>query len=53
MKKCPWKFAKEKHREKRVSKKQQKRLFKNMGQLQRCTTHSGTIRRKRKKKINI
>lgn len=50
MKKCQWKSAKEKHREKkRVLKNQQKRLFKNMGQLQRCTTPSGTKKKKEKK----
>lgn len=54
MKSCQWKSAEEKCREKKVKKKkQQKRIFKNMGQLQRCTTHNGTIRRRKRKKINI
>lgn len=53
MKNCQWKSAKEKCRENKLKKKQQKRILKDMGQLQRCTTHNGTIRRRKRKKINI
>lgn len=54
VRKCQWKSAKEKCTEKKVKKKKLTRIFKNMGQLQRCTTYNGTVRRrKRKQKINI